>query len=334
MEFQFATFSKQNEKVPKKLETFLNVLQADGYTILGEDEWKDLGDLHPFLMPVATSGDGDTIDVVGLSLRTPNGQKLRPDDYQVVTQKSRKTWKLSLMAVSMEKWISKRAEEANFNRQEKDEGVVEAVKDTYDFKFTGASRNALDKFLLLQVGAFPDIYRQLAQERIDAGDAKSGLVIADSMRDAFGTQWAFPHSYICKILRTHFDGKEASGDVDRGMEADHSAERCFKTGYPLWSLAEEDDLEDLLKEANMPRLNNVADLRVFYLKRVTDDQRAAVKVGDLSDGCATVAKAQALMDAVCCGHKSYSGIRQELHDMYDEVPGCEPLVDMIRYFMR
>jgi len=49
----------------------------------------------------------------------------------------------------------------------------------------------------------------------------------------------------------------------------------------------------------MPKLGSVDDLRVFYLRRATDDQRAAVRTGSLSLGCATLAKAQALMDAVC-----------------------------------
>lgn len=322
---------------PKKLEVFLNVLQASGFTILGKDDWRQLGDLHPFMMPIATRGEGEDADVVGLLLRTPNGQALQPDAYQVVSQKPRKAWKLVLMALRMDKWIAKRAEEANFENAEQDQGVLEAVKDAYDFQFKGGDRNALNKWLLLQVGAFPDVYRQLADERLLCGDPKSALVIADTMRDAFGTQWAFPHSYQCMILRNYYnlsDSDDPDRQMDRSMEADHSAERCFKTGYPLWSLAEEDDLEFLLGEAKMPRLEDMDSLRVFYLGRVVNDQRAAVRCGDMSEGCATLAKAQALLDSVCCGHKSYAGVRQQLRDMYDEVPGCEPLVELISYHMQ
>jgi len=116
------------------------------------------------------------------------------------------------------------------------------------------------------------------------------------------------------------------------MEADHIAMQCFTSGYPLCTLAEEDSLEDLLMEAKMPRLGDISSLRIFYLKRANDDQRVAQRVGSLSEGCATVAKGQALMDAVCCGHKSFAGIREELSLMYEEVPGFDGLVNMINYF--
>ncbi|CAK0905629.1 unnamed protein product [Prorocentrum cordatum] len=281
-------------RVPRKLEVFLNVLQASGFTVLGKDDWRGLGDLHPFMMPIATRGEGDDADVVGLLLRTPNGQALQPDEYQVVSQKPRKTWKLVLWSLTMDKWIAKRAEEAKFENSEQDQGVLEAVKDAYDFKFKGGDRSSLNKWLLLQVGAFPDVYRQLADELLLRGDPKSALSVADTMRDAFGTQWAFPHSYQCGILRNHYnqpDSDDPERRTDRNMEADHSAERCFKTGYPLWSLAEEDDLEFLLGEAKMPRLEDMDSLRVFYLGRVVNDQRAAVRTGDISEGCATLAKA-------------------------------------------
>lgn len=243
---------------------------------------------------------------------------------------------MTLMSLDIPKYIAKRSEEANFSNSKSDLPVIEATKDAYEVKFKGTDRTALDKWLLLEVGAFPDVYKNLAMEHLDAGDHKTGLVIADTMRDAFGTIWGFPHAFVTRVMRENmhkFEFMSAKGDVEtRDLEADHSAQRCFTVGYPLWTLEEEgDSIEELLLEAKMPRLSNLDDLRVFYLKRAADDQRASVRTGNISLGCAAVAKAQALMDAVCCGHKSYKGIRQELIELYDEVPGCEPLVELIAY---
>jgi len=319
-------------RVPRKLDVFLAVLQGSGYTVLGKDEWKQIGgDLHPFLLPLAIKGEGEDVEVAGLLIRQPNGSSLMPDLYMVVTQRPWTSKTVSLLAVDMDKYIMKRAEEAHFFKAKKDLEVIEATKDVYAVRFGGGDRTALDKWLLLEVGAFPDVYKHLALEHLEGADPKTGLVIADTMRESFGNSWGFPHEFVCHVLREHFSGKGAV--EDREMEADHSAMRCFTSGYPLWTLeAEGASLQDLLMEAKMPKLGDMSSLRVFYLKRATDDQRAAVRTGSISLGCAAMAKGQALMDAVCCGHKSFAGIREELRNLYDEVPGCEPLVNMIDHF--
>lgn len=316
-----------NTKPPAKLDVFLSVLKGTGYEILGKDEWKKIGgDLLPLTFPVAVKGswDDDDIQVVSMLVRTPNGSPLSPEQFQVVSQRPRKSRSISLLALDIEKYIMKRAEEAHFYREKKDLPVIAATKDVYDVRFSGKDKTALDKWLLLEVGPFPEVYRNLAQEQLRA-DAQTGLIIADTMRDVFGANWAFPHAFVGNVLKSYFN--------DRELEASHSAARCFTGGYPLWSLEEEgDDLDKLLLDAQMEKLGTRDLLRVFYMKRVSDDQRAAVRTGSMSLGCATLAKAQALMDAVCCGYKSYNGIRKELTDLYEEVPGCEPLTDLISHF--
>jgi len=317
--------------VPQKLEVFLAVLQASGFTLLGRDEWRKLGgDLHPFLMPLAYTGEGADVEVIGLMVRTPNGGPLRPEEYQVVSQRLVTSLQVVFRAFDMEKYMIKRAEEAAFRKEKQDKPLIEATKDLYEVRFSGKDQTALDKWLLLEVGAFPDVYKNLAMEHIKKGDPQSGLIVADTMRDVFGFQWGFPHAFCCKVLRDHFDGR---GKLEnRDVEADHCAERCFKTGYPLWTLDPGTSLQDLLCEAKMHRIGDLDTLRVFYLQRAADDQRAAVRTGSMSLGCATLAKCQALMDAVVCGHKSYNGVRKELRDLYEEIPGCDPVMQMIDYF--
>jgi len=299
--------------------------------LLGRDEWRKLdGDLHPFILPLAVKGEGTELEVMGLLVRAPNGAKLQPDTYQVVLQHPVVSMYVVHVAKNIEKYIIKRAEEATFRKEKQDVPLIEATRDVYDVRFSGSDQTALDKWLLLEVGAFPDVYKNLAMEHIKSGDFRSGLVVADTMRDAFGYEWGFPHAFCCKVLRDHFNGK---GSFEkRDLEADHCAERCFKTGYPLWTLDEGTSLEELLCEAKMHRIGDVDSLRVFYIERSTNDQRAAVRTGSMSLGCATLAKAQALMDAVVCGYKSYKTIRKELRDLYEEVPGCEDIQEMIDYF--
>jgi len=324
-------------KPPQKLETFLQVLQASGYTILGEEnDWREIGgDLHPFLLPIATKGDfDDDLEVLGLLIRTPNGKQLRPDEWQVVTQQPRKTKVVKLIALDIGRFIVKQAEEATFRNEKQDLPIIEITRDVYDVRFKGEDRNALDKWLLLEVGAFPDVYKNLALEHVSNGDAMTGLVIADTMRETFGYTWAFPHAFVSELLNTHFNGKKEM--ENRTIEGNHVAQQCFTSGYPLWTLEDdsEETLNGLLGAAQMPQLGSISSLRVFYLKRSTDDQRRAVRTGSISEGCVAVSKAQALMDAVVCGHQSYNGIRDELNMLYEEVPGCEPLSAMIMHFKR
>jgi len=326
---------------PPNLDVFLAVLQGLGADVLDEDGWRKIGgDLHPFLLPLAAFGTlDDDVEVIGLLFRQPNGAPLPANLYQVITQKPRKSLRLDLKAVDIPKYIARAAEEANFRKDKQDMPIIEATRDAYDIKFKGNDRFALDKWLLLEVGAFPEIYKNLCGEHVSRGDVKTGLVIADTMRDTFGAAWGFPHAFVCRVMKDNEDSlsfKNADGQtVKREQEAEHSAQRCFTAGYPLWSLEDEgDSIEDLLLKAQMPRLGSLDMLRVFYLKRASDEQRAAVRTGSISNGCAALAKAQALMDAVCCGHKSFNGIRLELINLYEEVPGCEPLVEMIGHFRR
>lgn len=322
------------KSMPQQLEPFLRVLQASGYDILDKDEWRKIGgDLHPFLLPVATKGSfDDDLEVLALLIRAPNGKQLRPDEWQVVTQQPRKTKVVKLMADDISRYIVKRAEEATFRKEKQDMPIIEATKDVYEVRFQGQDQTALDKWLLLEVGAFPDVYKNLAMEHITSGDAMTGLVIADTMRETFGYTWAFPHAYVSTLLNTYFDGKKEM--EDRSMEGNHCAQQCFTAGYPLWTLEDDTDetLNKLLGYAQMQQLGSISALRVFYLKRSTDDQRRAVRTGSVSEGCVAMAKGQALMDAVVCGHKSYNGIRDELYDIYEEVPGCDPLCNLIEYF--
>lgn len=333
-EYQRSLFPDVLEvKAPKQFDTFLNLLQASAFTLLGKGDWKAIAasgdvDLHPFVLPLGTRGDGDDLEVCGLMIRTPRGSHLAPDKYQVVLQKPRVSKNIQLTAMDIDQYIKRRAEEATFRSEKQDLPIIEITKDVYDVRFQGKEKTALDKWLLVEVGPFPDVYKNLAREHLENGDPRSALVCADTMREKFG-DWAFVHAFVSGMLRENY-GKE--GFEDRGLEANHTAQMCFTSGYPLWTLEDGgDSLSELLTFAQVPKLADISSLKVFYLKRVTDEQRAAVRTGNMSLGCAALAKAQALLDAVCCGHKSYNGIREEIAELYEEVPGCEPLVEMLYY---
>lgn len=325
-----------NAKAPEKLDIFLNVLESSGWDILGKDEWKTLdGDLHPFILPLGKRGAGEDLEVVGLLVREPNGKKFQHTrEMMVVSQQLVKGPYVKLLAKEIDKYIAKRSEEAYFNKEKKDLDIIESTKDVYDISFKGADRRSLEKWLLLEVGPFPDVHESLLEAFIEQDDAVSALVVADTMRSVYGTSWCFPHQTVSHQLRTHFDGQ--NGTEDRTKEAANCAQQCFTSGYALWTLSADllakEPLEDLLIAANMPKVPDMDTLRVFYLRRVSDDQRTAVRTGNISLGIAALAKAQALMDGVVCGHKTFNTARDELSNIYDEVPGYEDLVDFILYF--
>eukprot|EP00913_Durusdinium_trenchii_P011784 g11068.t3 len=128
-------------KQPQQLETFLRVVQASGYNLLDldKDDWREIGgDLHPFLLPLATKGSfDDDLEVLGLLVRAPNGKELSPDEWQVVRQKPRKSKVVELLADDVGRYIVKRAEEANFQKKKQDLQIIEATKDVYDVRFKG-----------------------------------------------------------------------------------------------------------------------------------------------------------------------------------------------------
>lgn len=321
-------------KVPAKLEVLLAVLEGSGYTVLAEDEWGLIkGDLHPFVIPLARKGDFDddaNFEVAGLMMRSATGAKLRPDEYHVVRQCPRVSQRVALMSMEADAYIMKRAEEAHFRKEVQDLPVIEATKDVYDVRFKGSDRDALDKWLLLEVGPFPDVYMNLAQSHLNKEDPKTALVIADTMRDTFGTTWGFAHAFVGQLLKDHFKAQEEV--EDRDMEATHCIQRCFTTNLPLWTLMDENgSVEDLLSEADVPAITDMEALRWFYTKRSTDDQRRAVRTFSITESSATLAKAQALMDTSCCGGKTFKELRPQLRDLYEEVPGTDELVALFDY---
>lgn len=327
--------------VPTILDVFLGVAQFSGFNILGPGEWKKIGgDLLPLVLPIATRGNfDDDLEVLGFLIRTPNGAKLDPEDYQVVVQRPRKSKFVDLVSLDMNRYIKKRAEEAFFRKSKQDEPIIELTKTMYSVRFSGKDRTALDKWLLAEIGAFPDVYKNLALEHITVfNDPKTGLIIADTMRDKFGASWAFAHVFLGNVLKEYFGNVEWTNKEGekktRLQEAVHSFRCAFQGGFPLWSMdVGTPDLAQLLYEAQLPTIGSLESLRVFFMKRSADDQRSAVRTGTISLGCAAVAKAQALMDAAVCTGGTYRGVRKQMRDFYEEVPGCEPLVNMIDYFM-
>merc|ERR1711920_436088 len=104
-------------------------------------------------------------------------------------------------------------------------------------------------------------------EKIENDEVKTGLVIADTMRDTFGSSWGFPHAFLTKVMLENSQALEfKDGDMTkkRDLEAHHSAVRCFTAAYPLWTLDEVDySLQDLLLAAQMEKLGDLNALRVF-----------------------------------------------------------------------
>ena len=78
---------------------------------------------------MATKNDFQDLEVLALLIRDPKGKQLRPDEWQVVSQKVLKSKVVKLLAFDIQKYIMKRAEEATFRKEKQDAPIIEATKD-------------------------------------------------------------------------------------------------------------------------------------------------------------------------------------------------------------
>jgi hypothetical protein len=172
----------------------------------------------------------------------------------------------------------------------------------------------VDKFVLLRVGPFPDIYESLAQGHAQKGDESSALISAEAANNkisGFGSTFLF----YAKLLNSF---------PNRTEEARDAARMCLRMPLPSIGLT----MEEFRQVAILGQVADSSDsdeevmakLQVRYEKtrqHENEDPRSANN--DMSPEQRAMDEANYLLDTVAMTGSQWSDARPKLAEIYKSV---------------
>ena len=171
----------------------------------------------------------------------------------------------------------------------------------------------LDKFALLRIGPFPDLYEAMSLGHQAKGDEQSSLIAAEASNGKF-TGFGSTFAFYAKLLSTFPQRKEEARDAARiclrlpipsaGMDSSDFAEIAL-----LAELADEDDTPE---EA-------MAKMLGFYQKiRDHEKEEGDQNQGSMTPEQAAIDEANYLLDRTALTGGQWESIREELAGIYKE----------------
>lgn len=293
---------------PSGLSALLHVLSTSGETFLGPSQRRGL---HPFLVPVSRAPSGA---VTGL-LRWPT----MPDSMEMpLARATPDALGLTLLAPSALAHVRRVHAAADYaGRTDAAAAIRRFVpKDACKAGEVEASgAGTLERFLVMKVAAFPDVYRGLAEFHAAKGDTESALVTCERANVLF-PGWAGPHVFYARVL----------SKAGRDMEARDAAR--FALQMPLWTMGSLDELKE------MGRLAGYVDdssLEKIYQRLFEDRRENEVQEGKKPEQVALDRAAYYLDWAMTRGETSWDDVDLErLAELYDEA-GMGDIATFVRY---
>jgi len=188
-----------------------------------------------------------------------------------------------------------------------------------------------EKYCLLRVGPFPDLYQSMSRQHLGRGDEKSSLIAAETCNGKFGG-FGSTFAFYAKLL---------SELPKRGEEARDAARMCLRMPVPSMGLSREDmavvagtaklfdgDGEDSDAE-NVDAA--MAKLLEFY-EKIRDHEEEDNK-GDKTPQQAATDDANYILDVACLTGRKYGEVRDEIAEIYRKV-GMDDAADFVSLFSK
>eukprot|EP00587_Corethron_hystrix_P007972 CAMPEP_0113311556 /NCGR_PEP_ID=MMETSP0010_2-20120614/8747_1 /TAXON_ID=216773 ORGANISM="Corethron hystrix, Strain 308" /NCGR_SAMPLE_ID=MMETSP0010_2 /ASSEMBLY_ACC=CAM_ASM_000155 /LENGTH=334 /DNA_ID=CAMNT_0000167221 /DNA_START=155 /DNA_END=1159 /DNA_ORIENTATION=- /assembly_acc=CAM_ASM_000155 len=192
-------------------------------------------------------------------------------------------------------------------------GLYGGLDAKYEVGSVKALGYGLEKFCLLRIGPFPDLYESISRQHAERGDESSALIACETMHNKF-PGWGQTFSFYASMLQTF---------KNRGEEVRDAAQVCLR--LPLSSCAITDD-----ELANVARLAQLADvshstteaiakMAVRYEKIIEHEQEEAKKSDSgKTDQQIAMDRAQYLLDTTAMTQgANWASIREMLGDIYE-----------------
>lgn len=295
-------------KVPMCLQALLHSLVTSGEYGVAPNERSNL---HPFLVPL--SKNENTGAVTGL-VRWPTA----PDSMELpIARTVPGSLSLSLIAPSAISHVSRVHAAADYRGNNTYAAELRALAPAAELTAGMAERSGmpLERYLVLHVGYFPDVYRDLAEFHFAKNDTPSALVTCERANTLF-PGWASPHVYHARVLKK----------LGRETEARDAAR--FALQMPLWTMGERDVVPEMGRLAGY---QDDASLRKIYQRLFEDKREKEIEEGKAREQVALDRAAHYLDWVTARGMTRWDDVDLEvLAELYDEAKLTD-IATFVRY---
>mmetsp|Transcript_10202 Transcript_10202/g.20996 ORF Transcript_10202/g.20996 Transcript_10202/m.20996 type:complete len:399 (+) Transcript_10202:89-1285(+) len=200
-----------------------------------------------------------------------------------------------------------------------------AVKEkSMDFPYESGSVKSLgyglDKYVLLRVGPFPDLYETMANQHLSRGDEDSSLIAAEASNGKFGG-FGSTFAFYAKLL----------GSLSQRAEEKRDAARmCLRMPLPSMGLTKE-DFVDVAKMAEFAAPNDSADEALAKMLEMYEKIREHEKEdnsGDKTPKQMAMEDANYLLDVACLTGQKYGEVRGHIAKIYRDA-GMEEMATFV-----
>ena len=166
----------------------------------------------------------------------------------------------------------------------------------------------LEKYVLLRVGPFPDLYEIMANQHLSKGDEKSSLIAAEASNgkfSGFGSTFAFYAKLLASLPQ-------------RAEESRDAARMCLRMPLPSMGLTRE-DFASISKMAGCATSSDstkdaLAKMLEMYVK--IRDHEKEDNSGDKTAKQAAIEDVNYLLDVACLTEQRYGKLRGRIAEIY------------------
>ena len=179
--------------------------------------------------------------------------------------------------------------------------------------FLVSLRYGVEKYVLLRVGPFPDLYQTMALGHKERGDESSSLIAAEASNGKF-VGFASTFQFYARLLNS-YPGRED--------EARDAARMCLRMPLPSIGFEDKDFKEVAILSQNAKEEDSIeeafAKLQILWEKlRTKEDEDQKSKANQTPEQSA-IEDGNYLLDTVALNGGSWSEVRPKLADLYASV---------------
>mmetsp|Transcript_12346 Transcript_12346/g.18410 ORF Transcript_12346/g.18410 Transcript_12346/m.18410 type:complete len:397 (+) Transcript_12346:42-1232(+) len=187
-------------------------------------------------------------------------------------------------------------------------GSLGAMDAPYEMGSVEKLGYGLEKYVLLRVGPFPDLYETMANQHLSRGDEESSLIAAEASNGKFGG-FGSTFAFYAKLL---------SSLPNREEECRDAARMCVRMPLPSMGLT----VSDFATVSKMAQYADAADNTETALQKLRDmyekirEHEQDENNGDKSVKQTAMEDANYLLDIACLTGQKYGEVREEIANIY------------------
>lgn len=179
----------------------------------------------------------------------------------------------------------------------------------------------LDKYVLLRVGPFPDLYETMANNHLARGDTESSLIAAEANNGKFGG-FGSTFAFYSKLLASL---------PQRSEEARDAARMCVRMPLPSMGLTRE-DFAQVSKMAQfatpIDTTDDAMEKMLHFYEKVRDHEKED-NSGDKTAKQIAMDEANYLLDVACLTGQSYGDVREKIAEIYSGA-GMDEMAEFVK----